>query len=247
MKKETRRFVLPLVFFVLLAGVIALVTMYFLRDLQDPEYQYLFSEWVADLGFFGMFVLLGIQILQIVVAIIPGGPVQMIAGAAYGVWKGMLIMIVGCIIATVFIFFLVKKFGVPLVRRFFGAQAMETWGFLSNSKRTAQVIFIFYLIPGTPKDFFVYLGPLTRLSLLQFTVISVFGRLPVMFSSTAMGDAAIRGNWPLFFAIFGVTALAGIFGIQFRDKIQRRLIEKEKEQVEAEELQTGNEEEKSSR
>ena len=225
MQKAKKRFVIFIVCFALVAGSMALVLMYFIRDLWDPEYQERFSVWVAELGFRGVLVLFGIQIVQIVVAIIPGGPVQLVAGAAYGLWKGLAIMIAGCIVATVLIFFTVRRFGLPLVRRFFGEEVINTWGFLANEKRTALIIFIFYLIPGAPKDFLIYFGPLTRLSLLQFTVISVFGRVPVLLSSTAMGDAAMRGNWVLFFSVFGVTALAGILGIQFRDRIIQRFRE----------------------
>ncbi|MDR0512999.1 MAG: VTT domain-containing protein [Treponema sp.] len=222
MKKENFRLVFFLCGFVFVTGIIALFAMYFLRDLQDPQYAQQFTDWVSELGITGVLVLFAIQVTQIVVAVIPGGPVQMIAGAAYGVWKGLIIMIIGCIFATIIIFVTVRRFGVPLVKYFFGAHVMEKWSFLSNSKRTAHAIFIFYLIPGLPKDFFVYLGPLTRLSLFHFTTISVFGRLPAMLSSTAMGDAAMRGNWALFLSVFAVTAVAGILGIQFREKLIKR-------------------------
>jgi hypothetical protein len=37
-----------------------------------------------------------------------------------------------------------------------------------------------------------------------------------------MGDAAMQGNWVLLIVIFGLTGLAGILGIQFRERICRR-------------------------
>jgi uncharacterized membrane protein YdjX (TVP38/TMEM64 family) len=117
-------------------------------------------------------VLFGIQVLQIVVAVIPGGPVQLIAGAAYGALGGLLIIEAGCAVATMIVFFMVRKFGLPLIKRFFGVDVLDTWGFLKDEEKTALVTFILFFIPGTPKDTLTYLIPLSRLSLIQFTLIS---------------------------------------------------------------------------
>ena len=148
---------------------------------------------------------------------------ELIAGAAYGAWVGLLILVSGCAVATVIIFFLVRKFGQPFIIRFFGADVINTWGFLKDEKKTAFVTFILFLIPGTPKDTLTYLAPLTRLSLPQFTLISLFARLPAMLSTTVMGDAAMQGNWLIFFLFFGLTAVIGILGIQFKDRIIQRM------------------------
>jgi len=221
--KVKLKFILFLTGFILLTLLLGLIFWPLIRDLRNPEYRETFTAWVAGLGFRGVIILFGIQVLQIVVAVIPGGPVQLIAGAAYGAWGGLLILMAGCAVATLTVFFLVRKFGLPFVKRFFGADAINTWGFLKDEKKTALVTFILFLIPGTPKDTLTYLAPLSRLSLLQFTLISVFARFPAMLSSTIMGDAAMQGNRQLFFVVFGLTAAIGILGIQFRDRIVSRL------------------------
>ncbi|MCL2382115.1 MAG: VTT domain-containing protein [Treponema sp.] len=219
MQKVNRRFIAFLGFFIVFSGVVALVTWPFIRELQSPEYREAFSAWITGLGFKGVFVLFAIHVLVVVAAPVPGGPVQIFAGAAYGVWGGLFIILAACVAATALIFSLVRRFGLPLVRRILGDNAINTWSFLSNEKRTSIVVFILFLIPGTPKSFLVYLGPLTRLSTVQFTLVSVFGRFPAILSSTAMGYAAMQGNWVLFSVVFGLTALFGILGIQFKERI----------------------------
>jgi uncharacterized membrane protein YdjX (TVP38/TMEM64 family) len=84
-----------------------------------------------------------------------------------------------------------------------------------------MVAFILFLIPGTPKDTLTYLMPLSRLHLLQFTLISVLARFPAILSTTIMGSAAMQGRWGLVFILFGFTATIGILGIQFKDRIVR--------------------------
>ena len=222
MERTKRLFIIFLLVFLLLTGVLGFVFWPLIKNLQDSEYREMFTVWVEGLGYKGILILFGLQILQVVVAVIPGGPVELIAGAAYGVWKGLFILEAGCAAATVIIFLVVRKFGKPLVIRFFGTDVANTWGILKDEKKTAFVTFIIFLIPGTPKDTLSYLVPLTKLSLVQFTIISVFARFPAMLSTTIMGDAVIQGNRLIFFLIFGLTALIGILGIQFRERIIRR-------------------------
>ena len=219
---KKRRLIIFIILFVLVTCILGLIFWPLIRDLQNSEYREKFSAWVTGMGVWGVLVLLGIQVLQIVVAVIPGGPMELIAGAAYGPWIGLLILEAGCAIATMLVFFLVRKFGLPLVTRFFGSDAINTWGFLKDEKKTALVTFILFLIPGVPKDTLTYLAPLSRISLLQFTLISVFARFPAMFTSVVMGNAAMQGKWVVFLVLVALTAIIGILGIQFRDRIMRR-------------------------
>jgi uncharacterized membrane protein YdjX (TVP38/TMEM64 family) len=222
MEKTKRRFLIFIILFLLLTGLLALAFWPFIKNLNSPEYRERFSAWVAGLGFKGILILFGLQALQILVAVIPGGPMELIAGAAYGAWGGLFILEAGCATATVVIFFMVRKFGNPLIVRFFGNDAIGAWGFLKDEKKTALVTLVLFLIPGTPKDTLTYLAPLTKLSLVQFTLISIFARFPAMLSATIMGDAAMRGDKVLFVLVFGLTAIAGILGIQFRDRVIER-------------------------
>jgi len=225
MQRANRRFIIFLLAFLIFSTIASLAVWPFIRELQTPEYQEVFAAWITELGFRGVFVLFCIQILQVIVAPFPGGPVQILSGVVYGTWGGLGIMMAGWVAATVLIFSLVRRFGLPLVKRILGEDALNTWSFLANEKKASLVVFILFLIPGLPKSFLVYLGPLTKLSMFQFTLISVVARFPALLSSTAMGDAAMQGNWPLFFAVFSVTAAAGILGIHYKDRIVSRFRE----------------------
>ena len=218
-QKEKRKIIIFFVAFTLITTSLGLFFLPLLRDLQNPDFREIFSAWVAELGFMGVLILFAMQVLQIVIAVIPGQPISLIAGAAYGAWNGALILTAGSAFATVLVFLMVRKFGIPFLKRFIKVDELKTWGFLANEKQSAFVIFILFLIPGLPKAVFNYMAPLSRLSIFSFTVISVLGRFPAMFSTTVMGDAAMQGNWRLFFPVFGITVALGILGIQFRDRL----------------------------
>jgi uncharacterized membrane protein YdjX (TVP38/TMEM64 family) len=228
--KVRRRVVILIVLLGLATAGLGFVFWPFIRELKNPAYREAFSAWVSGLGLNGVFILLGLQILKIVVAVITGGPVELIAGAAFGAWAGLGICVAGCVIASSLVFVTVQQFGLPLLRRFFGEKNIMAWKFLGDSTKTARLVFILFLIPGTPKDLLTWLAPLTRLSLLRFVIISVVARTPAMLSSTIMGDSMIQGNWVMFLIIFLIIALIGLGGIQFRDKIVGRFSHEEKEE-----------------
>jgi uncharacterized membrane protein YdjX (TVP38/TMEM64 family) len=223
MPKLSRPLLIVILIFVLATAALTIIFWPFIRQLGDPVYRESFSAWVKELGAAGIAVLLGLQILQIIVAVIPGGPVELIAGAAYGAFGGLAICVAGCVIASSLVFMAVKKFGLPLVVKFFGEENINSWKFLQNSKRTARVVFIIFLIPGTPKDMLTWFAPLSGLSLRAFVGISVFARVPAILSTTIMGDSMIQGNWVMFLTIFIVIALAGFLAMGFKDGILKKI------------------------
>jgi uncharacterized membrane protein YdjX (TVP38/TMEM64 family) len=223
MLKLSRPLLIVILIFVLATVALTIIFWPFIKQLGDPVYRESFSAWVKELGIAGVAVLLGLQIFQIIVAVIPGGPVELIAGAAYGSWGGLAICAVGCVIASSLVFLVVKKFGLPLVVKFFGEENINSWKFLQNSKRTARVVFVIFLIPGTPKDMLTWFAPLSGLSLKAFVAISVFARIPAILSTAIMGDSMIQGNWVMFLVIFIAVALVGFLAIGFRDTILKKI------------------------
>jgi uncharacterized membrane protein YdjX (TVP38/TMEM64 family) len=222
-EKSKRIAIIFIGLFVIATGVLAILFWPFIRQLEDPEYRERFSAWIKGLGLKGVAILFGLQVLQIVVAVIPGEAVELIAGAAYGAWGGLAICIAGCVAATLIIFCIVRRWGRALVLRLFGAEKTGAWTFLEDVKKTRWVVFLLFLIPGTPKDMLSYIVPLSKLTAAQFILISSFARIPSILTSTIMGDSMVRGNWLMFLLIFLITALTGFLGMQFRDRIIRRV------------------------
>jgi uncharacterized membrane protein YdjX (TVP38/TMEM64 family) len=218
-----RNFIIFILIFVIATAVLSFVFWPFIRELRDPVYREGFSLWVEGLGWKGPLLLLGLQVLQVVVAVIPGEPVELLAGAAFGALGGLGLCLAGSSGASVLIFLVVKKFGAPFVEKFFHPRETGRFAFLRNAHKTSLVVFILFLIPGTPKDTLTYLAPLGRISLIRFILISTAARIPSVLSSTILGDSALRGDWTLFLLIFGCTALLGFAGIFFSDRIVNKL------------------------
>lgn len=172
-----------------------------------------FEAFIEGYGWWGRFVALGIQILQVFVAIIPGEFVEMGLGLSFGFIEGTIICLAGVGLASALVFTLVKIWGVKLVELFVEKEKIESLRFINSEKKLNTLVFVLFLIPGTPKDLLTYFVPLTKMKLSEFLFISMFARIPSVVSSTIGGDFFGNGKYlegALLFVATGAISLLGI-------------------------------------
>lgn len=212
-------------FFVLMAVVCVAIAPLIL-ELTEPGGVERVVQGVRNAGPGGVLILLGMQFLQVVVAFIPGEVVQVAAGMMYGPWGGAAVVLVGCVISSAFIFFIVHKLGAPFVR----AMIPEKWmGKLEDFEETDKLdvmVFVLFLIPGLPKDVFTYLVPLTDMSMRNFLVLSTVGRIPGILMSTLAADGLMEGDIMRSVLLFLVAAGIAALAIVFHEKIMHAFAKK---------------------
>lgn len=174
---------------ILFALVLALLTLFFSKILAP----YLKSTeelrtFLDSYGWKGYLILMGLQCLQVVIALIPGEVVELGAGYAYGAVKGSLVCLAGLAISSALIFLLVKKIGVSLVEIFVPRDKIQRLRFINNEKKLKRVVFLLFFIPGTPKDVLTYFVGLTDMRLSDFLLITLLARIPSVVSSTISGQ-----------------------------------------------------------
>lgn len=163
-------------------------------------------------GWKGRFILFGLQCLQVVIALIPGEVLELGAGYAYGAVEGLLICLTGVAVSSAAIFLLVKKIGTPMVELFISREKIQQFKFINNERKLKRLIFLLFLIPGTPKDALTYFVGLTDIKLSTFLVLSLLARIPSVVSSTIsgqlLGDKDFR-TAGIVYAITGAVSIAG--------------------------------------
>lgn len=199
-------------------GAAAVIAMPWMETLYDPAVREKFIVFVESLGIWGYVLMFGIQLLQVVVAVIPGEPVEIIAGALYGGPGGLVLCLAGCVTGSAMIFIFMRTLGRPLAERLFRNKKLSEYSFLKDSKKLDSVTLILFLIPGTPKDMLTYLAATTPIPMLRFIVISAFARIPSIVTSTYLGDTMLEGNWYASVLLLVATLLLGLCGIFFREK-----------------------------
>ena len=188
------------------------------RLAEDPAQ---FRHWVDSYGVWGRLIFIGMVILQVIIAFIPGEPIELAAGYGFGFLEGTLLTLAGFVIGSLIVFLIVRKLGVKLVEVFFDPKRIQEFSFLKDSKKTKTIAFLLMIIPGTPKDFLSYVAGLTSLTLKSWLGIVVVGRLPSLITSTATGAAAGEKNYIVTGIMLLVTLVVTVVGIFYYRRICR--------------------------
>lgn len=182
------------------------------RLADDPE---AFRAWVDSFGPWGRLVFVGMVFLQVLVALIPGEPVELMAGYMFGALEGTLLSMAGILLGSLVIFLLVRKFGVKMVQVFFKDKEIKRLAFLKDPKKSMVLTFVLMTVPGTPKDLLSYFVGLTPVKLWQWLLIVLVARIPSLVTSTVSGAAAGEENYVLAGIVFAVTVLLSIGGLVY--------------------------------
>ena len=217
-KADVIKFVGLLVFLGLCAFLVIKMWPYIGMLFEDGGAEAL-KEKIHDAGPAGVFIILGVQLLQIIVAFIPGEVVQVAAGMIYGTWGGFAVLLVGCIISSAIVFTLVRKLGAPFVQNMVSTEYLDKFRAFEATGKLDLIVFFLFLIPGLPKDVFTYLVPLTDMPIGRFLVLSTAGRIPAMFMSCFAANGIMEGNYVTSAIIFAAAAVIAVLGVVFRDKI----------------------------
>lgn len=173
--------------------------------------------FVSDHAFVSRLAILGINIVQVLLAFLPGEPVELASGYAFGFWEGTALCLVASGLATSMIYWATRRWGWKLVGLFFDRSLFDRFSWLKSAKRLELIMLIVFLIPGTPKDFLTYFAGLTNMRFLPVVLIATFGRIPSIVTSTIAASAVGSGNWPLVACTLVASAfLLAVGGLMYR-------------------------------
>lgn len=190
-----------------------------LAFVSEPEK---FRLWVTEKGLLGKAAFIGMMVIQVIFAIIPGEPLEIGAGYAFGIWEGTLLCLTGQMIGSIIVFLFVKYVGIRAVAAFFSKEKIQSLRFLKHHDQLDLLVFILFFIPGTPKDILTYFVGLTPMKLKTFLFITFFARIPSVITSTIGGDAIGLQNYQFAVIVFVVTTILSGIGILIYTKITKR-------------------------
>ena len=225
MKPEVRKILMIVFGLLLLGGGVFLCVRYgvpLTKLLATEEGREQICEKVESYGAFAPAAFMLLMVVQIVIAFIPGGPLELIAGMLFGGWLGLLYTVIGVVAGTMLVFFLVRRFGRPLVLLFVSEEKMEKFKFLQNEEKLELWVFILFLIPGIPKDMLTYLIPLTPMKAKHFIPLAVLARFPSLAASVLVGDSLADGRYWLCAVICGVAAVLCFVGYRLKNRLMHQ-------------------------
>lgn len=195
--------------FVVAMVLLTVLCIPIVKSFGNPE---ALEEFSARFGVFKYVMLLVVQIIQIIVALVPGEVVEFAAGVLCGPVMGLVVCLVGVLVGQWMIFVAVKKWGNSLITVVLDSDFIKKFKFLNDEKKVKIFTFILYFLPGTPKDLLTYFMPITKIDVKSFLVITMIARIPSVVSSTIAGGFYSEGNLLLTVIVYGVVAVFSFAG-----------------------------------
>ncbi len=190
-----------------------------IRFVSEPEK---FRAWVNLSGVWARIAFVLMVLFQVVIAFVPGEPLEIGAGYAFGMLEGTLLCLIGITLGSLIVLGLVRKFGIRLVEVFFTLEKIQSANFMKNKKRLALITFFMFFLPGTPKDLLTYLLPLAKIENKKILLIISVARLPSIITSTIGGSYIGDKNYKIAAIVFGITALLSLIGWIIYNKINSK-------------------------
>ncbi|MDD3844912.1 MAG: TVP38/TMEM64 family protein [Syntrophorhabdaceae bacterium] len=180
--------------------------------------------FILSFGPFAGLMFVVIQSLQVVFAPVPGEITGFVGGLIFGNTWGAILSTVGLTIGSLAAFTISRMLGLRFVEKIVKKDYIDKFNFFVTHKGL-NVSFILFLIPGFPKDSLCYLLGLTRIRLIDFIIMNVFGRLPGTLMLTMQGTAVYSQQYRLFFVLLSVSIVLTFVLYLVRSSLMRAIIE----------------------
>lgn len=187
--------VLSLIALVVSFGFI--IWLYHIGILND---QNVLTQTIQSQGVWGIFSYLGLQIIQVVFPIIPGGVTTVVGFLIFGHWWGFVINYIGISIGSITLFWLSRRYGKAFCLLFMKEETFYKYERKIDDKRGYEIFFTLCMLsPISPADILVMITGLTSMSYKKFLTIILICR-PISIVSYSL------------FWIYGAKWLQYLFG-----------------------------------
>ena len=198
---------------------IILVLKYLPRILELTVSLDKFRDYIISLGSFGSVVLIFFQMLQTIIAPIPGEVIQVAGGYVYGVTFGVIYTTIGLLLGAIIAFYFTRLIGTPFIEKLINKKNSQWMVDIMDNKKFSAILFIVFLVPGLPKDFLIYVAGLTPINPLKFFGILLISRFPWLLASVSIGSNLHYGNYISTIIVSLIAIVSFILGICYKDKL----------------------------
>jgi uncharacterized membrane protein YdjX (TVP38/TMEM64 family) len=187
-------------------------------------------RWIADRDQVAQFVsafgngapiaFMVLQVLQVVLAPVPGEATGFIGGYLFGTIKGFVYSSIALAAGSWINFAIGRFLGRHYVRRWIPDEKLVRFDHLLK-RQGIIVLLILFVFPGFPKDYLCLFLGITAIPLNAFLLIASIGRMPGTLMLSIQGEFVFQKNYAVFAVVFGVTVLAAVLSIRYREAIYR--------------------------
>jgi uncharacterized membrane protein YdjX (TVP38/TMEM64 family) len=205
------------------SGAIAAGVIFLLFSLGLVDYftnRRLLTHFIMEHRTNAVFIFIGLQVLQVVAAPLPGEVTGFVGGVIFGTVGGIIYSTIGLTVGSWLAFVLARMAGRPLVEKIVNPETINRYDYVMKHKGIF-LAFLMFLIPGFPKDILCYLLGLGHMGLRDFLLVSTSGRLLGTVLLTLGGSFLRDERYGAFFTVLGICIVMILLVMIYRENIER--------------------------
>ncbi len=178
------------------------------------------EQFIAAFGNGAPIAFMALQVIQVVLAPVPGEATGLIGGYLFGAAKGFVYSSLALATGSWINFTIGRYVGSRYVRRWIPAENLDRFDHLLK-RQGIIILLILFIFPGFPKDYLCLFLGITAIPLKAFLLIASVGRMPGTLMLSIQGEFLFQKNYAVFAVVLGVTILAAYLSIRYRERIYR--------------------------
>jgi uncharacterized membrane protein YdjX (TVP38/TMEM64 family) len=178
------------------------------------------ASYILSWGAAAPIVFIGVQILQVIIAPVPGEASGFIGGFLFGALNGFFYSSIGLAAGSLINFGIGRLMGKRFIRKLIPAGQIKQLDKLVH-RQGAIVLFILFLFPGFPKDYLCLFLGVSDIPLKLFIVMAAFGRMPGTLALSVQGASLYQQQYVLMATVMGICMAAAYLSYRYKDVIYK--------------------------
>jgi uncharacterized membrane protein YdjX (TVP38/TMEM64 family) len=178
------------------------------------------EQIVAAFGRWAPLAFMALQILQVVLAPVPGEATGFIGGYLFGAAWGFIYSSLALAAGSWINFVIGQYVGRRYVRQWIPSRTLARFDHLVT-RQGIIVLLVLFIFPGFPKDYLCLFLGITAIPTKAFLLIASIGRMPGTLMLSLQGEFLFQKNYVFLAVVFGITLLAAALSIRYRETIYR--------------------------
>ena len=195
-----------------------LFTTFFRKDITSEEIR----ETAKMFGARGVVSIGLLAMMQVILMFLPAEPVQVVAGAGYGLWTGVLICTAGVFVGNTLIYIAYKIFGNKM-SDYYSKNVKIDWKSAKTARGISLIVLILYILPAIPYGMICFFAASTGLKYPRYIILTVLGAVPSVFIGVGLGHLAVAASLVSAAIVFVVLVIIILIMFIKRDALTARL------------------------
>ncbi|MBW2623817.1 MAG: TVP38/TMEM64 family protein [Deltaproteobacteria bacterium] len=165
------------------------------------------ADCLARFGIFGPLLVMGLMAGAIVLSPIPGAPIAMASGAAFGHFWGTIYVLIGAETGALIAFITARLLGFEIIQKW--VKNHPFLDFSSSQNTLTVIVFAARLVPFISFDLVSYAAGLSPLGFWRFALATLAGMAPASFLLAHFGEEMATGSGRrILYSLMGLSLLA---------------------------------------